>query len=316
MKKSLLPVLLASSLLAGLAGPGFSYGQPVFAEESGQESQEEHGHDHETEEDHDHDHEGHDHDHEDHDHDHEGHDHDHAVEFDPEMVVKKDGDNYIMAHGDHFHTIPASDLSQEQVEAADKYLEEHPEVTENYDKQKDVQAGFFEDNQVKDRELTDWAGDWQSVYPYLEDGTLDPVMDKKAEAEDADMTAEEYKEYYETGYKTDVDHININEDSITFVKGDTKSTAKYEYAGYKILEYDGGNRGVRYLFTKVEGDEEAPTSVQFSDHNIEPSEEVDHFHIFFSNDDQDTLLEEMDNWPTYFPSDWTGDQIFTDLMNH
>ena len=66
----------------------------------------------------------------------------------------------------------------------------------------------FADSDVEDRSLTDWSGDWQSVYPYLEDGELDEVMERKAE--NGDKTAEEYKAYYETGYKTDVEKIVID----------------------------------------------------------------------------------------------------------
>ena len=39
-----------------------------------------------------------------------------------------------------------------------------------------VYKGYFEDSDVKPRLLSDWEGDWQSVYPYLLDGTLDNVM--------------------------------------------------------------------------------------------------------------------------------------------
>jgi zinc transport system substrate-binding protein len=44
-----------------------------------------------------------------------------------------------------------------------------------------IYAGYFEDSQIKDRPLSDYAGDWQSVYPYLKDGRLDPVWEHKAE---------------------------------------------------------------------------------------------------------------------------------------
>ena len=57
----------------------------------------------------------------------------------------------------------------------------------------------FADSDVQDRSLTDWSGEWQSVYPYLESGELDTVMERKAE--NGGKTAQEYKEYYETGYK-------------------------------------------------------------------------------------------------------------------
>ena len=48
----------------------------------------------------------------------------------------------------------------------------------------------FADSDVQDRSLVDWDGDWQSVYPYLQDGVLDEVMERKAET--GDKTAEEY----------------------------------------------------------------------------------------------------------------------------
>lgn len=40
-------------------------------------------------------------------------------------------------------------------------------------------SGVFEDKDVKDRKLSDWDGTWQSVYPFLLDGALDPVLNRK-----------------------------------------------------------------------------------------------------------------------------------------
>ncbi|SUG29067.1 zinc/cadmium-binding protein [Salmonella enterica subsp. arizonae] len=41
-------------------------------------------------------------------------------------------------------------------------------------------AGVFDDANVRDRALTDWDGMWQSVYPYLVSGELDPVFRQKS----------------------------------------------------------------------------------------------------------------------------------------
>ncbi|MED4128162.1 ZinT/AdcA family metal-binding protein [Shouchella miscanthi] len=38
-----------------------------------------------------------------------------------------------------------------------------------------MKAGYYEEGQFKDRLLSDWEGDWQSVYPFLLDGSLDEV---------------------------------------------------------------------------------------------------------------------------------------------
>lgn len=282
MKKSLLPMLLASSLLLGTVVTTYPIPTTAYAEE----------HKHEE-------------------------NHEHVFEFDATQVVKKDGDHYIMAHGDHYHTIPASDLTAEEIAAADKNIADHPELAKEYDEKKNIYAGYFEDEQVKDRELSDWNGEWQSVLPYLEDGTLDPVMEKKAAAEGATMTAEEYKEYYTVGYATDVTNINIKDDKMTFIKADgSQATGTYKYEGYKILQYKKGNRGVRFLFTKVDGDEAAPKSIQFSDHNIAPTPGLSHYHIYMSDVEHDVLLEEMENWPTYYPTEWNSGEILSDQLNH
>lgn len=173
----------------------------------------------------------------------------------------------------------------------------------------------FADSDVRDRSLSDWAGDWQSVYPYLEDGTLDGVMERKAES--GDKTAEEYRTYYEKGYKTENENIVINgeDNTIKFVKNGVSAEAVYQYKGYQIYDYESGSRGVRYFFEANSGDGDAPKYVQFSDHGIAPGK-AEHFHIYFGNDGFDALSEEMENWPTYYPSDMTGDEIADEMLEH
>lgn len=174
--------------------------------------------------------------------------------------------------------------------------------------------GEFEDSEVEDRTLSDWYGNWQSGYPYLLDGTLDEALQHKAE-ESEDMTFEDYKEYYDTGYKTDVDSIIIENDTFTFTSGDASYSGAYEYRGYEILTYESGKRGVRYQFEKVSGDENAPKYIQFSDHEISPTE-VEHFHIYCGNESFEALLTELENWPTYYPSDMTGEEIAEEFGGH
>ncbi|MGP4038562.1 metal-binding protein ZinT [Gracilibacillus sp. D59] len=182
----------------------------------------------------------------------------------------------------------------------------HDEETEQ------IYAGYFEDSQVEDRPLSDWEGDWQSVYPYLEDGTLDEVFAHKEE--EGDKTAEEYKEYYDEGYQTDVDRIVIEGDTVTFFEDGKENSGEYVYDGYEILTYDAGNRGVRYIFTLAEEAEELPQYIQFSDHSIYPTE-ADHYHLYWGVD-REALLEEVTNWPTYYPSEMGGHDIAHEMMAH
>lgn len=77
--------------------------------------------------------------------------------------------------------------------------------------------GVFEDKDVKDRKLSDWDGTWQSVYPFLLDGSLDPVFKKKAEKDHKSVEA--VKAYYRTGYATDVGSIGIENNVMEFHQG-------------------------------------------------------------------------------------------------
>lgn len=175
-----------------------------------------------------------------------------------------------------------------------------------------VYQGYFEDSQIAPRPLADWEGDWQSVYPLLQAGTLDPVMEHKAEA--GTMTADEYRAYYDVGYKTDVERITIEDDTFTFYTNGEPAAANYAEDGYEILTYEKGNRGVRFIFKKVEGDEAAPQFVQFSDHAIAP-QDAGHFHLYWG-DDRAALLEELTNWPTYYPAAFSADEVVKEMLAH
>lgn len=175
-----------------------------------------------------------------------------------------------------------------------------------------IYKGYFEDSQVKDRALSDWEGDWQSVYGYLQDGTLDPVMAHKAEG--GSQTADEHKAYYEIGYKTDVERITIEGDAVTFFKNGQPIKARYASDGHEILTYEKGNRGVRFIFKKTEGDAEAPDYIQFSDHKIAPAK-ADHYHLYWG-DDRAALLKEVTNWPTYYPSSLSAKEIVEEMIAH
>lgn len=180
--------------------------------------------------------------------------------------------------------------------------------------QKTIANGYFSDEDVKDRSLSDYEGSWQSVYPLLENGSLDQVFDYKAKLK-GDMTAKEYKGYYKEGYKSDVDQINIADDTIEFITDDDHQKHTYKAAGYKILTYEKGNRGVRFLFETEDSDAGRFKYVQFSDHQIAPIESA-HFHVYFGEESQEKLFNEMHNWPTFYPSNLSPEEVAQEMMAH
>ncbi|MEW5290607.1 metal-binding protein ZinT [Erwinia papayae] len=181
------------------------------------------------------------------------------------------------------------------------------------DIERKASEGVFDDQNVKDRQLSDWDGIWQSLNPWLLKGDLDPVLQQKAKS--GEKSVEEYRAYYKKGYATDIDMIGIEKNVIEFHRGDKVSACHYDYAGFKILTYASGKKGVRYLFTCQDKNSQAPAYVQFSDHIIGPRKSQ-HFHIFFGNQSHEALLSEMDNWPTFYPWSLSKEQIVDEMLHH
>ncbi|MDR1599726.1 MAG: zinc ABC transporter substrate-binding protein [Oscillospiraceae bacterium] len=165
---------------------------------------------------------------------------------------------------------------------------------------------------IKDRpSLVDWNGDWQSLYPYIGDGSLDKVWEAKNAANDA-KTPEEYKEAALYNYNTDVDRLVIKGESITFYTKDKTVSARYEYMGtVRIFE---GTWWVRYAFKAVGETNGAPRYILYSDHLIEPTV-VEHFHLYMG-DDYDALVNNSTIYPTYYPASLTTDEIADEMIGH
>ncbi|WP_285005855.1 zinc ABC transporter substrate-binding protein AdcA [Lactococcus formosensis] len=216
----------------------------------------------------------------------------------------KEGENYISVMEENLESLKkTTSVKGKEIKA------EHSTESE-----KNVENGYFSDTDVKDRSLTDYAGNWQSVYPLLQNGTLDQVFDYKSKIK-GDKSPSAYKKYYAKGYESDVSNILIDSHTMTFTKNNIKHKYHYEYKGFKILNYEKGNRGVRYLFETDDNNAGEFKYVQFSDHAISPMKAA-HFHIFYGSDSQEKVLEELENWPTFYPSDLSPQEIAQEMIAH
>ena len=186
------------------------------------------------------------------------------------------------------------------------------ETEHAHDHSKEVST--FEDHEVQDRSLSDWAGSWQSAYPFALDGTLDDAF--AAMAEEGEMTADEYKTYYQNGYKTDITNIDIAGDHIAFTYEDGKKVGSdYKYIGYYIQNWSTGTKAAMYRFEAVDRTSGAPICVEFNDHMIE-SAAPEHFHIRMSNESFDAIIDPEKSWPTFFPADMTGEDLCEHMEGH
>ncbi|MBE9908894.1 MULTISPECIES: ZinT family metal-binding protein [Enterococcus] len=189
-------------------------------------------------------------------------------------------------------------------------IDDHHGGTEEDQK---IAEGYFDEDQVEDRDLSDFEGDWQSVYPYLLSGELDEVFEHKSE-ENGDKTPEEYKEYYATAYKTEIERMVIDKDTVAFYEGGKETVGTYENDGFEILDKGDGKKGVRYAYKLIDGPDNLPKFILFSDHYITPHESY-HYHLY-AGDDRDKLTEKSSNWPTYYPADLDSNGIVDEMLAH
>ena len=194
----------------------------------------------------------------------------------------------------------------------EEVVEGMQETEHAHDHSKEVST--FEDHEVQDRSLSDWEGSWQSAYPFALDGTLDDAF--AAMAEEGEMTADEYKTYYQNGYKTDITNIDIEGDHIAFTYEDGKKVGSdYKYIGYYIQNWSTGTKAAMYRFEAVDRTSGAPICIEFNDHMIE-SAAPEHFHIRMSNESFDAIVDPEKSWPTFFPADMTGEDLCEHMEGH
>mgnify|MGYP002944090675 CR=1 FL=1 len=84
------------------------------------------------------------------------------------------------------------------------------------------------------------------------------------------MTADEYKTYYQNGYKTGITNIDIEGDHIEFTYEDGKKVGSdYQYVGYYIQNWSTGTKAAMYRFEAVDRTSGAPVYIEFNDHMID-----------------------------------------------
>ncbi len=80
------------------------------------------------------------------------------------------------------------------------------------------------------------------------------------------------------------------------------------------MTYKEGNRGVRYLLKPGESVRETSNMFQFSD--MKYSGKAAHFHIFHGGKSQEALYDELENWPTYYPSNLSGLEVAQEMLTY
>lgn len=199
----------------------------------------------------------------------------------------------------------------------DKAKEE--EIVEGMEHEHEEEA--IDPERIKDRPLSDWAGDWGTVETALESGAMDELLAHQAEEAGTDLAAQ--KEASAEKWNSDYAKLKITDTAIAF----DGAEATYEYAGYKLVESDHGS-AVWYCFEAKDA-KDAPKYVAFSDHGTggedaheeEHEEEEEehglaHFHIRYGNESTEALTS-IEGWaPTFFPADASVQEVAEAMGEH
>lgn len=164
---------------------------------------------------------------------------------------------------------------------------------------------------IRDRALTDWLGDWQSVLPYIQDGSMDSFISAKSvETETTHLTQwVRYLKQFATSYT----NITIEDGRASFVSQIGTVSANYHYNGYMIAESSHGP-AVWYTYQCDQPESGAPLYLAFNDHGHgipgeHDGEEVGHYHLRYSYEDIDGLVS-LGEWsPTFFTQGATPQQM-------
>ena len=199
------------------------------------------------------------------------------------------------------------------------------EIVEGMEHEHDHDHGEIVESEIKDRPLSDFAGDFQSVLPYFEDGTLDEYITE--EAEKNEKSFDEMKQEFLEKRKSDYNTLSIEGNSVSFHTPSGTVSAEYEYQGFQTVKDDDGDiTSVWYTFQAKTPDSGAPVYLAFNDHGTgagsheeeheEHEEEIAHFHLRYGNESVEALMG-VENWaPTFYAADAAADEIKEALAGH
>jgi len=166
---------------------------------------------------------------------------------------------------------------------------------------------------IKPREVSEFAGEWQSLYPVLMTGALDEYVEYQAEKKS--ITVEESRTQIEEKWNCGVKTIKIEGNSITLYYDDgTEATGTYEYAGFATKKDDTGKiTSIRHEFLRTSGN--GPQYVMLNDHGHEPADSVEHFHIYFGDNNFDELVTTTSN-PFFVDAKLDAQGCLDNVMGH
>lgn len=169
------------------------------------------------------------------------------------------------------------------------------------------------ENDILPREVSEFSGEWQSLYPVLMTGALDEYVEFQAEKKS--IPVEDSRAEIEAKWNCGVKTIKIKGNKITLIYDNgKKESGKYKYAGFVTKKNDEGKiSSIRHKFELTSGN--GPKYVMLNDHGHKPVKSVEHFHIYFGNNNFDELVTTKSN-PFFVDSKLDPEGCLENVMGH
>lgn len=218
------------------------------------------------------------------------------------------GDYLVYPHGDHYHTIPLSDIDINGDPSKLMHLDhdEHDHGHNHSDENDHHHSHEINPEDIQDRPLSDFSGSFASLTKYIEDGSLDNIFAKLGE--EHNETVEEVRANFLESFKTPYKSLNITDEGIQL----NEQTVNYTYDGYETLKDENGKIYSVWYFFKSET---SPKYIGFDDHAIAPGAShhgLVHLHVVFLEDKSE--LQEMEATPFYIDARATSEEVIGMLL--
>lgn len=219
----------------------------------------------------------------------------HAFEFSPQDVKTiEEADLFIYTGGENDKKFddmlealgdkaPTSLRLVDQVKTVGEEIKEgmtHEHDHEDHDH--DHEAFTRED--VEERALAEFAGEYRNLTGYILAGDFDHIAELRKKE---DETAEGYKNRLVTNFGTDFEYLNIRPSGLQLlVDGQVTEEANYKADGIYFHEED-GHLDAMYQFQKEGNEGTLPKYILLADHQIKANQErgkYPHFHMNHSNE--------------------------------
>lgn len=173
------------------------------------------------------------------------------------------------------------------------------------------------DGTVEARPLTEWTGEWQSMYPYVADNSLSAFI--KHKAAELGKTVEETKTQYLALYNGSYNSLKFEGNVVSFKSSAGTVSSTYSYQEYRTATTANGIVAW-YIYKNSAASSEAPKYISVNDHftaiGAADEEAFPHFHMRYG-DSIEAVTNPPAPWaPTFFKSGTTAEQMADVMIAH